>query len=142
MKTNRKEILNELQDLNADFLFNEKERTSSIDHSFELSEDFFHTVMDNIPTSEKSKVIPLQTPSTKRPLTRIFSIAASFVALLAISGIIFSSVFSNKNQVVSEDLQTLVAQTSSDEIIEYLAEYSTTDDEDFLADYISESDLF
>ncbi|MCO5249637.1 MAG: hypothetical protein M9887_11900 [Chitinophagales bacterium] len=138
MKTNRKEILNELKDLNADFLFNEKERTSNQASDFELSEDFFQSVIKNAESSESPKVIPLSVKENKSSFRKIFSIAASFVALLAILGIIYSTAISNKHTVQNTNLDVLISQTSSDEILDYLAKYSTSDDDDTLSDYLNE----
>ncbi len=138
MKSNHQDIIDELKDLQADFLLNNKQNSrGSIPP--DLSEDFFLSVMENIEGNE-ARVITLQSAVQQKSYTRILRIAASFIILLAISAVIYTVIPEKPNTYTAEkqSLQQLVSQTSSQEIFDYLYETGVPADEDFLIDYVDE----
>lgn len=133
MKTNRKDIIDELQELNAPFLLKDKERVVQ-EENFSLSEDFYQSVMNEVEAND-TPVISISSP--QKSYTKIWRIAASFVVLLSVVGLIYAIV--PKMTTQEESLQQLLAETSSQEILEYLYETGVPTDEDFILEYVGES---
>lgn len=133
MKANRKDIMDELQSLEASFLLKEKVRTSQ-DENFLLHEEFYQSVMNQVETKE----IPIISISQeKKSYTRIWRIAASFVVLLSVVGLIYAIV--PKMSTQEESLQQLLAETSSQDILDYLYETGVPTDEEFILEYVGSS---
>lgn len=135
MKTQQKDIIQELKTLNSTFLLENKEREFNEKNSLELSEDFYSNVMKNLPSKE-SKIISIA--PIKR--TKIIQIAASIIILVTVSFLTYTfmapgnSINTNENQ-----LQQLLSQTSSQEIDDYLLENGLPTDEEFLINYVNTS---
>lgn len=135
MKTQQKDIIQELKTLNSTFLLENKEREFNEKNSLELSEDFYSNVMKNLPSKE-SKTISIA--PIKR--TKIIQIAASIIILVTVSFLTYTfmapgnSINTNENQ-----LQQLLSQTSSQEIDDYLLENGLPTDEEFLINYVNTS---
>lgn len=140
MKSNHQDIIEELKELQSGFLLKDKQRLSPENIDTELSEDFYQSVMNNFSDNE-SKVISIQPVQEKKSYTGILKIAASFIVLLAVSGIIYSVVVPKTTISTEQNLQQLISQTSSQEILEYLYESGVPADEDFLYEYVEESAL-
>ncbi len=143
MKSNHQDIIDELKELQADFLQKDKQRISTEQISQDLSEEFFLSVMNKV-TEKETKVVSIQAVRPQKSFTNIFRIAASFIVLLAVSGIIYS-VVTPKADIETTDgqnLQQLISQTSSQEIFDYLYENGIPADEEFLYDYVEESGEF
>lgn len=143
MKSNHQDIIDELKDLQADFLQKDKQRIPAEQIPGDLSEEFFLSVMKNVPEKE-TKVISIQAARTQKSFTNIFRIAAGFIVLLAVSGIIYSVVTSKATIETTngQNLQQLISKTSSQEIFDYLYENGMPADEEFLYDYVEESEAF
>lgn len=139
MKSNHQDIIEELKELQADILLKDKLRLPSENVQAELSEDFFQSVMNN--ADGRSGVISMSPVDNFKTYTRILKIAASFIVLLAVSGIIYSVVVPKTTISTEQNLQQLISQTSSQEILEYLYESGVPSDEDFLYEYVEESAL-
>lgn len=139
MKSSHQDIIEELKELQADFLLKDKLRLPSENIQPELSEDFFQSVINNV--SGSSKVVSIQSVQSQNTYARILKIAASFIVLLAVSGIIYSVVVPKTTISTDQNLQQLISQTSSQEILDYLYENGLPSDEDFLYEYVEESAL-
>lgn len=125
MKTNRKDIIDELQELEAYFLHKDKTRNVMEQQEGDLSEDFFQSVMSSVGVKE-TKVVSIQ-PETRR-YASYMKIAASFLVMLTLSGVAYFYA----SQPSSSSLQQLMAETTSQEILEYLYETGVPTDEEFL----------
>lgn len=143
MKPNHQDIIDELKGLQADFLQKDKQRSPAEQNSVDLSEDFFLAVMSKV-EKEETKIVSIQAAKPQKSFTNIFRIAASFIVLLAVSGIIYSVVTPKTNVETTggQNLQQLISKTSSQEIFDYLYENGMPADEEFLYDYVEESGDF
>ncbi|HUH74568.1 MAG TPA: hypothetical protein VLZ75_09180 [Chitinophagales bacterium] len=139
MNTQQDDIIQELKDLNSNFLLKNKERSFEESESSELSEDFYKKVMNQIP-SQDSKVITLQRSTTLLRRTSIFQIAASIVLLLTVSVLTYTIIGQgNPTKTGENQLQQLLSQTSSQEINDYLKDNGMPADEEFLTEYVNTS---
>lgn len=137
MKSNHQDIIDELKDLKADFLLKGKQSTAIENTPVDLSEDFFQSVLNNVTEKKDAKVVFIPSVTRKKSFTNIFRIAASFIVLLTVSGIIYSIVTPKATvEIPNQNLQQLISETSSQEIIDYLYENGVPVDEDFLFEFV------
>lgn len=132
MKDNKENILQELKELNAEFLMKEKQRDSWQGSNNEVTEGFYQAVMDNV-SKEESHPIQIQ----ERSRSRLLKVAASFLVLFALSSFVYTLFIPNSSTgTVPNTLDQLMSQTTYDEIYGYLYETGLPSDEDFLNDYL------
>lgn len=134
MSTNRKDIIDELKSMDATFLHKDKSRSDSPFASSDLSDDFYQTVMKNVDDSSV-KVIDIH--SKKASYSSVLRVAASFVLLFTIAGILYAIL--PKMNTSEESLQKLIAETSSQELMDYLYEDGVPVDEEFIFEYVNPS---
>lgn len=137
MKTNRRDIIHELHDLDADFLLKDKERSFLDMENDSLSDDFYTSVMSQVDTKPTPVISITQ---QKESWTNIWKIAASFVVLLSVVGLIYAIL--PKMSPAENSLQDLLADTSSQEILDYLYETGVPADEEFILEYVGETIVF
>lgn len=125
MKTNRKDIIDELQDLEASFLHKDKSRNVMEQQVGDLSEDFFQSVMSSVGEKD-TKVVSIRPEISSR--ISYLKIAATFLVMLTLSGVAYFYT----SQPSSNSLQRLMAETTSQEIMDYLYETGVPTDEEFL----------
>ena len=135
MKSQKEDIIQELKNLNAQFLLKNKERELEENNDFELSEEFYQNVMSGLPPTE-TKTIPFK--SSKIQPIKIFQIAASIAFLVTVSILTYTFIIpANPALTNADQLEQLVSQTSSQEIYDYLNDNGMPADEEFLTEYVN-----
>lgn len=131
------DIINELRELKAEFLSKDKERVETNSKEESLSEDFYEKVIHEI----HEKETPIKSLSRrKKTVPSILKMVASLVFIVAISGWLLNKYdfFTHSNRVSKENLQDILSQTSSQEMIDYLDENGMpTDDEFYKSEWAS-----
>ncbi|MCO5230404.1 MAG: hypothetical protein M9958_04515 [Chitinophagales bacterium] len=131
MKPKSQDIIEELKSLKADFLLQDKSRsTNSIQH-IESMDGFYNSLFQKIENIEINEPKTVSIHPLRMFLVK-YKIVASFLLFFIASGMIYTLFSVNHTPTQPPSLEQLVSKTSSQYIMDYLYEEAMPTDEYFL----------